>query len=44
MNRGLDSEKAKKRGTLGSRKGIKGGNVGEEVTVDNGGENLPPKH
>ena len=44
VNRGLETERARKRGTLGSRKGIKGGDVGEEVTVDKGGENLPPKH
>ena len=44
VDRRLDRKIARKRGTLGSRKEIKGGNVGEEVTVDKGGENQPPKH
>ena len=44
VNRGLDSERAKKRGKLGTKKGSKGWNEGEEVTVEKGGENQPPKH
>ena len=44
VDRRLDRKIARKRGTLGSRKEIKGGNVGEEVTVDKGGDYQPPKH